>query len=164
MIFGQWNVSRNDTCHFWLEILKSWYMTPHFLSLLQWILMPYVAIIAPGDKKYSVTLSLWWWPWAECLCQPTVNRQHKTRNKSLLSLATGIEGLLLQHNPVHPYHYHKYLIHTSTIWDFPGGPVVNTLSSQCRKCRFDSWSRNEDLTCCKAQPEKNYKRYSRPSL
>ena len=27
-------------------------------------------------------------------------------------------------------------------WDFPGGPVSKTLSSQCRGPRFDPWSRN----------------------
>ena len=27
-------------------------------------------------------------------------------------------------------------------WDFPGGPVAETLSSQCRGPRFNPWSGN----------------------
>ena len=30
----------------------------------------------------------------------------------------------------------------SLYWDFPGGPVVKTLHSQCRGPNFDSWSGN----------------------
>ena len=30
--------------------------------------------------------------------------------------------------------------------DFPGGPVVKTAHFQCRRCRFDPWSGNEDPT------------------
>ena len=37
---------------------------------------------------------------------------------------------------------------------FPGGPVVETLGSQCRGCRFDPWPRHWDSTCCTAHPKK----------
>ena len=42
--------------------------------------------------------------------------------------------------------------------DFPGGLVVKTLHFQCRGCRFDSWSRNKDPTCCVAWPKKKKKK------
>ena len=41
--------------------------------------------------------------------------------------------------------------------DFPGGLVVKTVHFQCRGCRFDSWSRNKDPTCCVAWPKKKKK-------
>ena len=34
-------------------------------------------------------------------------------------------------------------------WDFPGGPVVKTQCSQCRRHRYDYWSGNQDPTCQK---------------
>ena len=41
--------------------------------------------------------------------------------------------------------------------NFPGGPAIKTLRFQCRGRRFDTWSENEDPTCCAAQPKKNVK-------
>ena len=32
-------------------------------------------------------------------------------------------------------------------WNFPGGPVVNTLHFQCRGRGLDPWSGNYDPTC-----------------
>ena len=37
--------------------------------------------------------------------------------------------------------------------DFPGGPVAETLCSQCRGHRFNPWLGNYDPTCCAAQPK-----------
>ena len=39
--------------------------------------------------------------------------------------------------------------------NFPGGPVIKTLSFHCRGPRFDPWSRNEDLTCCRKENKRN---------
>ena len=33
------------------------------------------------------------------------------------------------------------LFKMQSAWDFPGGPSVETLGSQCRGCRFNPWSR-----------------------
>ena len=33
------------------------------------------------------------------------------------------------------------------IWEFPGCPVVRTLSFHCREHRFDPWSGNQDPAC-----------------
>ena len=40
--------------------------------------------------------------------------------------------------------------------DFPGSPVVKTSCSQCRACRFNRWSENQDSTChaCVAKKKK----------
>ena len=39
-------------------------------------------------------------------------------------------------------------------WDFPGGPVVKTLSFQCRGRGFDPWSGNYNPTCHVVRPKK----------
>ena len=41
--------------------------------------------------------------------------------------------------------------------DFPGSPVVKTLSFQCRECGFNPWSGNLDHTCHVRQPKKTQK-------
>ena len=41
--------------------------------------------------------------------------------------------------------------------DFPGGPVVKTLRSQCRRHGFDPWCGNSDPACHTARPKKKKK-------
>ena len=36
----------------------------------------------------------------------------------------------------------RRLTQKSILWDFPGGPVANSLRSQCRGPGFDPWSEN----------------------
>ena len=38
-------------------------------------------------------------------------------------------------------------------WDFPGGPVVRTLSFQCWGPGFDPWLGNWDSACCTSWPK-----------
>ena len=43
---------------------------------------------------------------------------------------------------------HKPMVHSKRntkaplIWEFPGGPIVRTLSFHCREHKFDPWSGN----------------------
>ena len=43
-------------------------------------------------------------------------------------------------------------------WDFPGGPVVKTLSFHCREQMFYSWSGNQDPTCCRCSKKQTNKK------
>ena len=45
----------------------------------------------------------------------------------------------------HPGQRKASLVKTTR--DFPGGPVVKTLSFQCRGHRFDPWSGNQESAC-----------------
>ena len=44
--------------------------------------------------------------------------------------------------------------------DFPGGPLVRNLPSQCKGHRFDPWLRNYDPTCCGATKPVHHKEWS----
>ena len=43
--------------------------------------------------------------------------------------------------------------------DFPGGPVVKTLSLQCKGCGFDPWLGNKDPAYCLVWQKKKKKGY-----
>ena len=45
-------------------------------------------------------------------------------------------------------------------WYFPGGSVVKIPPFQCTRCRFDSWSGNQDPTCHVAKKKKKKKNTS----
>ena len=50
------------------------------------------------------------------------------------------------------------MIRMKDLGDFPGSPVVKTLSFQCKGQGFNPWLANRDSTCCSVAKAKKKKR------
>ena len=98
----------------------------------------------------------------------TERNQHLTHLYRMLTKGQGASSLKVRYwvqeeqepSPdVDSAYSHKYMqckpikIYTN-YRDFPGGPVVKTLCSQCRVHGFNRWLWNKDPTCRTAQPKK----------